>query len=229
MKAKRNYAFIDSQNLNVGIQRQGWKLDFGRLRSYLLEKYNVEKAFLFIGHVPGNEKLYESLQKEGYVLVFKPTLTLPDGKVKGNVDAELVLHAVAEFPNYNKAVIISCDGDFHCLAEYLTQKNKLLSLMLPDGNKSSSLLRKFSQHLAPMNRLKERLELKKGRKTWAKKPPFPCPMPLGPIPQAKTACPSSSTTLSPGKKRNSGRSRRRKSGSTAAAPRKESLPRLAGS
>jgi len=38
-----------------------------------------------------------------------------NGKIRGNVDAELVLHAMIEIQNYEKAVIVSGDGDFHCL------------------------------------------------------------------------------------------------------------------
>ena len=91
---KTNYAFIDSQNLNLSIRDQGWVLDFSRFRRYLKDKYNISKVFLFIGYIPQNQTLYTKLQEDGYILVFKPTLTLPDGKVKGNIDAELVLHAV---------------------------------------------------------------------------------------------------------------------------------------
>ena len=63
---KRNgsvYAFIDSQNLNLGVRDQGWKLDFGRFRVYLKDKYKVEEAFLFIGYIPQNRNLYDSLKK----------------------------------------------------------------------------------------------------------------------------------------------------------------------
>ena len=56
------YAFIDSQNLNLGIRDCGWKLDFGRFYIYLKDKYHVSKAFLFIGYVAGNEALYTYLQ-----------------------------------------------------------------------------------------------------------------------------------------------------------------------
>ena len=97
------YAFIDSQNLNLGIRGCGWKLDFGRFRGYLKDKYHVSKAYLFIGYVAGNEALYAYLQQAGYVLIFKPTLSSVDreggGYTKGNVDAELVLHAMVEYPD----------------------------------------------------------------------------------------------------------------------------------
>jgi hypothetical protein len=85
---QNNYAFIDSQNLNLSIRNQDWVLDFKKFRRYLGDKYSITKAFLFIGYIPQNQTLYINLQKDGYILVFKPTLTLPDGRVKGNVDAE---------------------------------------------------------------------------------------------------------------------------------------------
>lgn len=81
VKKPNNYAFIDSQNLNLSVKQQGWILDFGRFRKYLEDKYKITKAFLFIGYVPQNQGLYINLQIEGYILVFKPTLTLPDGRV----------------------------------------------------------------------------------------------------------------------------------------------------
>ena len=160
-KGLNNYAFIDSQNLNLSIRAQGWILDFGRFRKYLEDKYEVSKAFLFIGYVAGNESLYTSLQNQGYILIFKPTLYLPDGRVKGNVDAELVLHTMIEYPNYDKATIVTGDGDFYCLVEHLQRQNKLLKLIVPDRSNYSSLLRKFISSIAFMNTLKEKLEYKK--------------------------------------------------------------------
>ncbi len=152
-----NFAFIDSQNLNLGIRDQGWKLDFERFLVYLQEKFSVKKAFIFIGYVQGNEWLYLSLQKIGYILVFKPTLVLKDGSIKGNVDAELILHAMIEYENYDKAIITSGDGDFHCLIEYMLEQEKLERLIIPNKYKYSSLLRKFSGKMWFLNHEKEKL------------------------------------------------------------------------
>lgn len=163
MRQKPNYAFIDSQNLNLGIKALGWKLDFKRFRVYLKDKCNVEKAFLFIGYVPEYQNLYTKLQEDGYICVFKPTLKLKNNKVKGNVDAELVLSSMVEFSNYQKAVIVSGDGDFHCLIEYLIKTNKLQRLFIPNHTKFSSLLRKFSKQAIFMDTLKEKIEYRKER------------------------------------------------------------------
>jgi len=160
---QNNYAFIDSQNINLSIRKQGWVLDFRKFRTYLKDKYKVTEAFLFIGYVYENQDLYTNLQKDGYILIFKPTLRLPSGKVKGNVDAELVLHAMIEYEHYDKALIVTGDGDFYCLVDYLFKNDKLLKLMIPDKDKYSSLFRKMMRRIVFMNNLRGKLEYHRKR------------------------------------------------------------------
>lgn len=153
-----NYAFIDSQNLNLSVQQLGWKLDFYRFRRYLSEKYHVTRAIIFVGYVEENADLYNHLINVGYELVYKPTLAYKDGTTKGNVDAELVLHTMIEWPNYDQAVIVSGDGDFYSLVEHLITHNKLAKLIVPNKFNYSSLLKRFdSGYLAFVSDLRSRM------------------------------------------------------------------------
>jgi uncharacterized LabA/DUF88 family protein len=158
-KNKGNYAFIDSQNLNVSVQNYGWKMNWRKFREFLSDKYDVSQAFMFIGYVPENEELYEKMHEAGYSVVLKPTfdMTRPreegengngdhDKKVKGNVDADLVLWAMKEVNNYDKAVIVSGDGDFFSLVEYLHQQGKLLKILTPTGQ-YSGLYHQFNDYI----------------------------------------------------------------------------------
>lgn len=165
---KKNYAFIDSQNLNLGIRSLGWELDFRKFRLYLKNKYRVENAYLFIGYVAENYRLYESLQKLGYILVFKNVLAInKNNKItyKGNVDAELVLHSMIELNNYSRAVIVSGDGDFYCLLDYLVSNGKLEKLLVPN-DRYSSLLKIFNKgnYIQQIGLLRTQLELTKNTK-----------------------------------------------------------------
>ena len=169
-----NYEFIDSQNLNLGVKSAGWDLDFRKFRLYLKNKYNVKRAYLFIGQVEGNELLYENLHEMGYELILKPTTEYTVDEVvtvKGNVDAELVLYAAAKVYNlYDKAIIVSGDGDFYCLIEYLEQKEKLLHVMVPN-DKYSKLLRKYTTFIVRINQLRNMLQYtKKTRSSGRSKP-----------------------------------------------------------
>jgi len=159
----RVYAFIDSQNLNLGVQKSGWKMDWRKFRRFLADQYGVSKAYMFIGYIPEFESLYEQMHDAGFAVVLKPTFDMtrprpeliettnneleyatnrpgePEEKkpVKGNIDAELVLWAMKEMSNYDKAIIVSGDGDFYCLVEYLEQKHRLLYLLAPSDHYSS--------------------------------------------------------------------------------------------
>ena len=97
--ASKNYAFIDGNNLYLGTKAQDINLDYGKLRKYLRNKFDVEKVFLFIGYDPRNTMLYSTLQTYGYILIFKPTVIFEDEKgnrtMIGHVDAELVMPASA--------------------------------------------------------------------------------------------------------------------------------------
>lgn len=158
-KIENNFAFIDGQNLNLGIQELGWKLNFSRFRKYLKEKYAIKTAYYFIGYVSGNQDLYSKLQKAGYILVFKPTIPDNDGKIKGNIDADLVLQAMIDFSEYDKAVIVSSDGDYYSLVKYLYQKNKLRCVLSPYNKTCSSLLKKSAKDkIIFMGNLRKKLE-----------------------------------------------------------------------
>jgi len=167
----KTYAFIDSQNLNLGTSKdiyknrkliyKGWKLDFKKFRKYLTDKFRVDKAFLFIGYIPKNKALYKKLTSYGYELVYKPTVMDDKGKPKGNVDAELVLYTAAiEFFNYDQAIIVSGDGDFYCLHEYLKKKKKLFKIIVPNRKSESSLLTPFQEYKIFLIRDREKVEWK---------------------------------------------------------------------
>ncbi len=177
---KSNYAFVDSQNLNLGIQKAGWKMDWKKFRQFLQTEHNVGVAYLFIGYMQENESMYEQLHEAGYLIVLKPTVGMlkpqeteeeklkNEGEkkpaIKGNIDAELVLYAMKEMPNYKKAVIVSGDGDFYCLAEYLAKKKRLHHIMTPNWQ-YSSLLKPYEPYILRLDQLRSQLAHRDYRKT----------------------------------------------------------------
>lgn len=158
-KIFNNYAFIDSQNLHMAIQEQGWKIDYKRLRIYLKEHYHVKKAYMFMGFKPSEQQMYNFLQEAGYILIFKPILELKNGEVKGNCDAELVLQAMIDYKHYDRAIIVSGDGDFHCLIKYLQEKKKLQTVLVPTDKNCSILIKKIiGGNLTLVSALKKKLQ-----------------------------------------------------------------------
>lgn len=114
---------------------------------------------MFIGFIPENQDLYSSLQKDGYILIFKPVLFNGERQPKGNVDADLVLQTMIEFNNFDQAIIVSSDGDFYCLVKYLYEKGKLARVISPDVKNCSKLLKKTAKEkIVFMDNLRNKLE-----------------------------------------------------------------------
>jgi len=137
-----NYAFIDGTNLHLSAKHLGWRIDWKAFIVYLRKRHNVSQAYYFIGYLVEYESLYDDLRSYGYNLIHKPVLKLPDGGIKGNCDAELVLNAMIEIDNYNRAVIVTGDGDISCLVKHLHSVDKFKLVIACRQDSCSHLLRK---------------------------------------------------------------------------------------
>ncbi len=146
--------YIDGNNLYRSAKELGFEIDYRKFRGWLRQKYNPTHVYLFIGLVPSRTSFYEHLQECGFILVFKQTISV-EGSVKGNCDAELVLKTVSDF--YTKActacILITGDGDFGCLVEFLQSNNIVVRIVSPDEHKCSILLRNKNTEITFLNDL----------------------------------------------------------------------------
>jgi len=163
-KKDNNFAYIDAANLHKGMQDLGWKLDYRRFRVWLREKYSVKKAYLFIGLIPKYKDLYKYLQECEYTIIFKEVVYDGDGRPKGNCDADLVLQVTRDTyeSNFKKAIIVSSDGDYASLVEFLKEKNKIYTIISPSIEKKCSiLLKRTAVSIVYLNDKKSILRIRK--------------------------------------------------------------------
>lgn len=125
----------------MGILALGWKLDYRRFYIYLTERYHVSRVYIFIGYLESNKKLYKFLSRLGYNIVFRKISFGHLKKIKGNVDIDLTVKALVEIDRYNKAIIITSDGDFYPLILELVKREKFLCVMSPNRKSCSRLLK----------------------------------------------------------------------------------------
>lgn len=128
IKDLRNYVFIDAQNLYISTQNRGWAIDWKKFYFHLKETYAAKRIYIFIGYLESNQKLYDFLQNLGYYLVFKKILVVR-GKVKGNVDVDLTVKTLTVIDAYEQAILVTNDGDFLALIDYLDSKNKFRTVL----------------------------------------------------------------------------------------------------
>ena len=153
-----NSAFIDGNNLHRSALDIGWKLDTKKFRLHLEETYGVCKAYYCIGFMVSNQGLYDRLESEGYELIYKK-VQIVNGRPKGNIDAELVLKCMTQYRVYKQAIIVTSDGDFACLVEYLLQKGKLRKVIASKKENCSELLEQASgRYITYIDDLRNKLE-----------------------------------------------------------------------
>ena len=161
---KECWAFVDGANLYAGTKREGWAVDYRRFRVWLQEKLGVTKAYLFLGMIEDNVGLYRKLQEAGFILMFKPTVVGADGAVKGNCDADIVLHvAVGVYEkSFDRAVLVTSDGDFYSTVEFLQSRDLLERVVSPSPH-CSILLKKTGAPITYLRDIRKLIEYKKKR------------------------------------------------------------------
>ncbi len=143
-----NYAFIDGQNLYMNTKANNWIVDLKKFRIYLRDKYKVTKAYYFLGAVDeANQSLYELIQTAGFILVFREHSQVMTGKKKGNVDTDIVfsiMSKIADNEPFDDVVLVSGDGDYFKMVQYLVNKNRFCKLLSPNRHSTSSLYRTYT-------------------------------------------------------------------------------------
>jgi uncharacterized LabA/DUF88 family protein len=145
-----------------------WKINLARFRVYLEKKYNVEKAFYFLGFLDESQQpLYEKIQSSGFILVFREHTSLMFGKKKGNVDSDLILYVMKKLyykEDFNKVILVSGDGDYKQLVDFLITEERLGKILFPDRQRASSLYKKLgAPYFAALDDrdTKRKIEMKK--------------------------------------------------------------------
>lgn len=170
----KNYCYIDGQNLHLGTASASpaWKVDLAKFRIYLREKYNVDKAFYYLGYVQEGgkiEQLYENIQNAGFILVFRQHNSAMIGKKKGNVDSDIIfsiMKRLQQDSDFDKIVLVSGDGDYKMLVDYLIEESKLEKILFPNRKYRSSLYKQIgAPYFAYLDDkdVKKKIALKKHR------------------------------------------------------------------
>ena len=139
----RNTAFIDGQNLYSGTKEDNWAVDHVKFRIYLKDKYKVTEAYYFLGFESEDEQdLYNRLELAGFILIFREHTLTQRGKKKGNVDSDIIFEIMKRLTDnelQGKVFIISGDGDYRKIVDYLISKDRFGKMLFPNTKFASSL------------------------------------------------------------------------------------------
>jgi len=166
-----NLAFVDGQNLYMSVMTadKPWSIDLARFRVYLQQKYKVGKAYYFLGFVQEEyQDLYDEIQEAGFILKFREHSSAMLGKKKGNVDTDIVFTVMKKMYRsevFDKIVLVSGDGDYKILVDFLIEEDRFEKILFPDQERSSSLYKKITRkYFDGLDRhgVKQKIEKRKG-------------------------------------------------------------------
>jgi uncharacterized LabA/DUF88 family protein len=107
--------FVDVANLYYSARGQDVDVDYVALLKYATKGRDLVRAYAYSGLDPENEnqrKFIDFLGKNGYKVVHKDIRKFGDGRMKANLDIELVVDLFRLAHRMDIAVIVSGDGDF---------------------------------------------------------------------------------------------------------------------
>ena len=130
----KTYAFIDASNIIYGARTEGWLIDQKKLFNYLKTKFKTSKTFFYFGKDDANKKqlgFLKKLESFGFTLRVKQIKRFGN-RQKANCDVDLTLDMVLLKEKYDRAIVLTGDGDFLPLFEYLKkEKREVVILAFP--------------------------------------------------------------------------------------------------
>ncbi len=171
IKKENNYAFIDGQNLHL---QTDFPIDFKRFRIYLKDKYDIVDAYYFLGFKKDEPKLYIGLQKAGFILVFNDKNENSESTKNGNVDTNLVFNVMWNLMElkFDKTLIVSGDGDYKQMIDYLIEKDRFKAILVPSNNVSSLYNGLKGGVMVRINKLQSKYRVFENEKTQIRTRPF---------------------------------------------------------
>lgn len=106
--------FIDGSNLFYAALQLGIEIDYTKLLCRLTAGSRLLRSFFYTGVDRTNEKQQGFLlwmRRNGYRVIAKDLVQLPDGSKKANLDVEIAVDMMALVDSYDTAVLVSGDGD----------------------------------------------------------------------------------------------------------------------
>ena len=152
------YVFIDATNIIYGTSYYGWKMDFKKLYKYLITRYKAKVIYYYARVDNSNIKqlhFYEKLTDFGYKLRLVPVKKFSDGHKKADVDSRMTFEMMKMDKKFDKTVIMTGDGDYYWVLEYLLKNKKMVKLISHNKNTAQELKKLFGNNFTTLDSIKD--------------------------------------------------------------------------
>jgi uncharacterized LabA/DUF88 family protein len=141
--SKNVAVFVDVANIFYAAKAAGVDIDYVTLLKASSAGRDLVRAYAYTGLDPENENqrnFHDFLRRHGYKVVSKDIRKYGDGKVKANLDIELVVDMMKTARNLDIAIVVSGDGDFAPAIRAVQEMGVRVEVVSFRGNTSSDLI-----------------------------------------------------------------------------------------
>jgi uncharacterized LabA/DUF88 family protein len=144
--------FVDIQNIYMCVKSVfgHTKINYKALRDFLTRDGALVKMVAFTCYDPENRSQVDfmhALALMGYRIVAKPLKRMPDGNIKASMDMEMALEILTSANYLDELILVTGDGDFAPLLDYLARMGKIIKVIGPDRLTSPDLIRACDQFI----------------------------------------------------------------------------------
>nr|MDQ3553462.1 NYN domain-containing protein [Chloroflexota bacterium] len=141
--SKNVAVFVDVANIFYAAKAAGVDIDYVTLLKSASAGRDLVRAYAYTGLDPENEnqrQFHSFLSRSGYKVISKDIRKYGDGRIKANLDIELVVDMMRMATHLDIAVVISGDGDFAPAIRAVQQMGVRVEVISFRGNTSSDLI-----------------------------------------------------------------------------------------
>lgn len=152
--------FIDGSNLFYAALQLGIEIDYTKLLHALTGGSRLLRAFFYTGVDRTNEKQQGFLlwmRRNGYRVIAKDLVQLPDGSKKANLDVEIAVDLMALVGFFDTAVIVSGDGDLAYAADAVSYRGARVEVVSLRSMTSDSLIN-VSDRYIDLDQIKDEIQ-----------------------------------------------------------------------
>jgi len=140
--SKNVAVFVDVANIFYAAKAAGVDIDYVTLLKSATAGRDFVRAYAYTGLDPENDNqrnFHDFLKRSGYKVVSKDIRKYGDGRIKANLDIELVVDLMRLAQHIDIAVVVSGDGDFAPAIKAVQQMGVRVEVISFSGNTSSDL------------------------------------------------------------------------------------------
>jgi uncharacterized LabA/DUF88 family protein len=152
--------FIDGANLFYAALQLGIEINYTKLLGHLTSGARLLRAFFYTGVDLNNEKQQSFLlwmRRNGYRVVTKELVQLPDGSKKADLDVEIVVDMMTMVGSYDTAILVSGDGDLAYAVNALSYKGVRVEVVSLRSMTSDSLIN-YADCYIDLDSIKENIQ-----------------------------------------------------------------------